>query len=454
MTESPSRKFKFRPNPMRQIAFGVLALTGVAVGYGLGFFFKPGPKELPPGAASTTAKKTAPVAQTNDPADEQESEPLVAMANVVLPENTTPEKGPVRAYEEALPKEIVVTVERLGQQPSPAPSAPPLNKPKETAHDGVEVGKPETMPPKTTPSTPAPTESSTDVPNAAPRATLTAEPEITNQSSQPSQPPPVSAIAAPAISPAAPEEDKTLPWRRYAVAANPDGRPMIAIVIDDLGIDRPRTRRAIALKGPLSMSFLTYGAKLADQTAEARAAGHELWMHVPMEPSAKNVDPGPNVLLTGFNGTELLNNLRWNLDQFGHYVGINNHMGSRFTADTDGMRRVMGELKTRGLAFLDSVTSGRSAGGREAANAGVPFAMRNVFIDHEDDIKVIRSQLAKIEKLARKQGHAIAIGHPREATLKALSPWLEDIENKGFKLVPVSALLHQKPTETAAKPSQ
>ena len=193
------------------------------------------------------------------------------------------------------------------------------------------------------------------------------------------------------------------------------------------------------------MSFLSYATRLGEQTAAAKKSGHELWMHVPMEPSAKTVDPGPNVLLSGLSPAETLNSLRWNLDQFSGFVGINNHMGSRFTADTEGMRRVMGELRDRGLAFLDSLTSGRSAGRKTASEAGVAYAIRNIFIDHEDDINAIRGQLAKIEKLAGEQGHAIAIGHPREATLKAIGPWMEGIEAKGFQLVPVSALLHLPP---------
>jgi len=85
---------------------------------------------------------------------------------------------------------------------------------------------------------------------------------------------------------------------------------MIAVVIDDLGIDRRRTARAIALKGPLTLSFLTYADGLAEQTAVARAAGHELMLHVGMEPAGAGVDPGPNVLTTDAGAEEL----RWRLD--------------------------------------------------------------------------------------------------------------------------------------------
>jgi len=393
---------KIKPNPMRQLILVGLALIGLAVGYGIGFVLKP--------SLQTTAKSTSPA-----PFDEKSARPAPSTAmpekpqipppNVVLPEDVRMDAAaPVLAYEEALPKEIVVTVEPLG----PARRAPPPSEPKAKSPESAKA--PQLAAPKKTELAAKPAIRETVAPTPIPRT-----------------------------------------WQRHAVAAKPDGSPMVAIVFDDLGIDKARTRRAVALPGPMSMSFLTYATRLTDQTAAARAAGHEIWMHVPMEPSSTTVDPGPNVLKTGLSRSELLTNLRWNLDQFGGYVGINNHMGSRFTADPTGMQWVMVELKARGLAFLDSVTSGASQGSRAAAAAGVDFATRNVFIDHEDDIETIRKQLARIEALAKKQGHAIAIGHPREKTLAAITPWLVTLADRGFQLVPVSALLNRADADVASR---
>ena len=196
----------------------------------------------------------------------------------------------------------------------------------------------------------------------------------------------------------------------------------------------------MALPGPLTLSFLAYADDLAHQTQNAHAAGHELMLHVPMEPGAGNIDPGPNVLLTGMSKDELLKSLRWNLDQMQGYVGINNHMGSRFTADSDAMQIVVGELRRRGLLFLDSVTSGKSVAHNMARDAGIPFAIRNVFLDHDDDEAAIRRQLNQVERIARQTGLAIAIGHPREKTLNVLDTWLKSVAGKGFQLVPVSAV--------------
>lgn len=231
-------------------------------------------------------------------------------------------------------------------------------------------------------------------------------------------------------------------WKRFAVAVpRAAGRSRIAIVIDDLGIDRPRTARAIKLPGPLTLSFMTYASDLEQQTRDARSAGHELLMHIPMEPGSPDVDPGPNVLLTGVPRRELLASLNWNLDQFGGYVGVNNHMGSRFTADLAGMTIVMEVLKERQLLFLDSVTAGNSQARKAARKIGVLFVSRNVFLDHADDLAGIKKRLEEVERLAIRTGVAIAIGHPREATLQALLPWLKGIEAKGFQLIPLSATL-------------
>ena len=220
-------------------------------------------------------------------------------------------------------------------------------------------------------------------------------------------------------------------------------KPMIAIVIDDMGVDQRRSARAMKLPAKVTLSFLPYARDLKKQAAEAAALGHEIMLHVAMEPESPEADPGPNVLLTGTPEPELLANLRWNLEQMTGYQGINNHMGSRFTRDLAGMRVVMGELKARGLFFLDSLTSRDSVGAKTAREAGVPFAARDVFIDHKDDEAFVQQQLAKVEAEAKKHGIAIAIAHPRDITLRALKTWLPKVQAAGFELVGVSKVLHR-----------
>src|SRR3546814_6705104 len=116
-----------------------------------------------------------------------------------------------------------------------------------------------------------------------------------------------------------------------------------------MGLNRSQSRRAIALPGPLTLSFLTYADDLPQQTAAARAAGHELMLHVPMEPMDSAVPPGPEALLVSADDAELRRRLNWGLGRFEGFVGINNHMGSRFTRNEPGMSVVLAELHRRGL---------------------------------------------------------------------------------------------------------
>jgi hypothetical protein len=105
-------------------------------------------------------------------------------------------------------------------------------------------------------------------------------------------------------------------WLRNAVSADgPDWRPAVAIVIDDLGVDRERTAVFNDLPAPLTLAFLPYAPALAQQAERARAAGHELLLHVPMEPIGQE-SPGPRALLThvsplGWEHINLTGEYRW-----------------------------------------------------------------------------------------------------------------------------------------------
>lgn len=284
--------------------------------------------------------------------------------------------------------------------------------------------------------------------------------------------PPPALYEEPATAPAAPVPDFSPPerlaapdspapateappaWIRHAVAvpAGPKS-PMIAVVIDDLGMDRERTARALRLTGPLTMSFLAYAEALDRQSSAARAHGHELMLHIPMEPEGDFVDPGPQVLRTGQDPLELRRRLAWDLARFDGYVGVNNHMGSKFTGDRGAMLVVLREIKSRGLLFLDSRTTAATVAAKLAAEIGVPHASRDVFIDHVPTGPAIRAKLAALEVLARDRGSAVGIGHPYDATLAALESWLPEVRRRGFFLVPVSAVVRQR-TQMAHRGAQ
>ena len=211
----------------------------------------------------------------------------------------------------------------------------------------------------------------------------------------------------------------------------------IVIVIDDMGISLKRTADIISLKAPITASFLTYGRKLDEQIKNSLQSGHEIMVHVPMEAQTA-VDAAPDVLTTKMSLKEIRNNMIEMLKKFKDIKGINNHMGSKLTEDYGRMKEVMETLKEKGLYFLDSKTSPRSKAETAAQNVGIAYAHRHVFLDNQNDKAYILGQLAKVERLASKNGYAIAIGHPKSQTYEALKEWLPTLENKGMRLIHLS----------------
>ena len=233
-------------------------------------------------------------------------------------------------------------------------------------------------------------------------------------------------------------------WRRNAVPFRDlNSKPLVAVVIDDVGLDRPRSKRAWELPGPLTLSFLPYAKDLREQAKAARARGHELMLHLPMEPNGRN-DPGPNALLVSLSDAELRQRTTAALDSFDGYAGVNNHMGSRFTAFKPGMETVLRQFKGRGLMFLDSRTSAQSVGDQLAQEMGVPSIVRHVFLDDDESLDAVRKKLAEAEAIARRQGFVVVIGHPHEATLQALGEWLPGVQGKGLALAPATAVLRKR----------
>ncbi|PCJ01209.1 MAG: hypothetical protein COB14_03970 [Alphaproteobacteria bacterium] len=220
----------------------------------------------------------------------------------------------------------------------------------------------------------------------------------------------------------------------------PQGSGMVVIIIDDMGITL-RSKQVEVLSGPLTLSYLPYAKNLSERTKRASANGHELMLHMPMEPMNGSLDGGPRVLTTKQGEVAFIETLQWGLDSFNGFVGVNNHMGSRLTKDALSMHRVMDHLKDKDLYFIDSKTIGSSVAARIARDTGIPYAERDVFLDHEINTAFIKDALKQLERTARDQGYAIAIGHPHKETIAALKEWLPTLEEKGLTLVPASRVI-------------
>ena len=235
-------------------------------------------------------------------------------------------------------------------------------------------------------------------------------------------------------------------WQRFAVKPKPaEGKPIITIVIDDLGVMEPGTERAVALPAPLTLSWFPFAHRLPEQVAGGAARGHEATLHMPMQAFGNSTAwTGPDPLRIDLSPEENMRCLVVALDAVPDTVGLNNHMGSVATRDIGLMSLVAAETRRRDMLFLDSLTISHSVAYKQAARAGVPAASRDLFIDDKNDPTAIAYWLAAIESESRRRGNVIAIGHPRAHTLDALEKWLPTLEAKGFVMWPLSATVAQR----------
>src|SRR5262249_39057160 len=154
--------------------------------------------------------------------------------------------------------------------------------------------------------------------------------------------------------------------------------PLVAIVIDDLGMDVPHSREAASLPAAISLSFLPYPNESASLSHEAHLSGHQVLVHMPMEPEG-NADPGPQALKGDLQPSEEINRVRWMLSRVADFDGANNHMGSRFTASRAALAPVMRELAAHMQFFLDSRTTALSQAADVARSFGMISGQRDVF---------------------------------------------------------------------------
>ncbi len=227
-----------------------------------------------------------------------------------------------------------------------------------------------------------------------------------------------------------------------AIAANKTRElPLVAIVIDDMGYNLDVGRALIASGMNLSFAFLPQRPHTAELLAMAGRYGRDRLLHFPMEPANANVSPGPGAIYLDTPYDEVKAIFRENLSRLPGVLGINNHMGSRYTQNSAAMREFLGLLFGRDLFFLDSFTSANSVGYRLAREMGIRTARRDVFLDNVQDRRKIRAQLVALVRIAGRKGWAIGIGHPHQATFKTITA-----EKRWFaqrvRLVGVSRLVH------------
>ncbi len=222
-------------------------------------------------------------------------------------------------------------------------------------------------------------------------------------------------------------------------------RKKVAVLIDDIGYDAGALKKLLAIEAPVAFSVLPRTPLSRSSAEEIHRAGREVLLHLPMEPHGYPArDPGRGALFVSMSAREIRRILEENIRSVPHAEGINNHMGSRFMEERAPLKAVFDVLKGRGLFFVDSLTTDASVACEMAAQAAVPFAPRDLFIDDAEDRTWARVHLEKLLETREQWNELLLIGHPYPETVAALEEMLPKFKSHGIDFVPLSGLMKSR----------
>ncbi|MCD4653736.1 divergent polysaccharide deacetylase family protein [bacterium] len=221
--------------------------------------------------------------------------------------------------------------------------------------------------------------------------------------------------------------------------------PRICLIFDDFGQNMDIARRFLdELDIPVTLAVIPYQTNSEKIIAMIREAGQTVLLHMPMEPldpSAMGTD-ADIYLTTSMDDTMLRNKTRKMLDACKGVQGVNNHTGSKMTADRHCMEIILSEIKKNNLFFVDSRTIGNTVAEDVARELGIPTASRKIFIDQGYNGGDVGANMARLVEEARKTGFAIGIGHAIDSTLDQVITALPDIQDQGIEIVPIKSLVY------------
>jgi len=222
-------------------------------------------------------------------------------------------------------------------------------------------------------------------------------------------------------------------------------RGEVALIVVDMGNSLEALNDILSLKEPITVSVLPY-SQYAQETARlAHESNLEVLLHLPLE-SLNNHDAATDtdgMIMAAMSPGEIVQAFEASLARVPFADGVNNHMGSKFTADAPLMRTLLAPLKDKGLLFVDSRTTAQTVAYDEALRMGIPAVERNVFLDADPDRSRIRDRLIELFKAAQKKGKAVGICHPFPETLQVLKSSFRLLEKYNLEAVPVSRLVQR-----------
>jgi polysaccharide deacetylase 2 family uncharacterized protein YibQ len=224
----------------------------------------------------------------------------------------------------------------------------------------------------------------------------------------------------------------------------------MAIVVDDAGYNLQELQVFLDLPIPLTVAVLPNLPHSTEAARRVLAAGKDLILHAPMEPDG-NENPGPGAIRTGETPEAVRRQLQQDFASVPGAMGMNNHMGSKATADEALMRVVLGWLKERNLLFIDSRTTAETAAPRVAVELGMRILQRDVFLDDDTRRSAVTSWLDRAAEEARTRGATVAIGHVQNPVVAdILRSAYGTLEAQGIRFARLSEILAQ--SERTADP--
>ena len=245
------------------------------------------------------------------------------------------------------------------------------------------------------------------------------------QAAAPARPAPVQARALPVV-------------ERPSKPATAAHKGSIVLILDDVGFDRQPVTAAMAIDPNINFSVLPNAQHAVEVARRLHASGFEVLCHLPMEPEGfPSVSPGRGAVLTSMSNAEIAAATTTNVSSVPFARGVNNHMGSRATADERVMRTVLASLP-HGMYFIDSRTTGASVGASLARRMKVPTAARHVFLDDVQTTAAIDAEIQTLRRTAAEKGIAIGIGHMYPVTIRALADAAPALKRDGFRFIRAS----------------
>ncbi|MDX1974846.1 MAG: divergent polysaccharide deacetylase family protein [Rickettsiales bacterium] len=236
------------------------------------------------------------------------------------------------------------------------------------------------------------------------------------------------------------------PWKYYAKPYAREGsKPMIAVIVTNLGHNKIVTENALRLPENITLSFSPYAPDILSWGKSARATGHEIVLDLPLQPSDYPItDPGPHGLILDKGSSYNEEQLQWIMSRLPVYNGFVTPSSEGFSSDTEAFKLLLQSISNRGLMMVLGHDPAKDETKELLNTTNVAHVIADLLIDEDLSVSSIQARFIQLEQLAKKRGFAVALAQPYPLTIQQLRQWSKTLEEKGILLVPISAIVKMR----------